>query len=255
MEGPKDGLPDAAQEEWAVVIVEGRALDVVATSATGTPVLSEVPRRMVGICEVGQAGLPLTICNDEAEAYRISEAVGEQLQLPLYDGADAYAVQVDPGEYVDLEADGPDPYSQYRAEFHTESAHVAPSRTGVRPRGHVSQATDRTEASEEKEAHGPMKIEARNFKLLGDRTDNLLAVCDLNLGGEFVVQGVRVLKSSKDGKAFVSLPSYQDKNGDYHEVAHPVTAKAREVTNQVVLKEFERQVLAQLPKAADGPER
>ena len=100
-----------------------------------------------------------------------------------------------------------------------------------------------------------MKIEARNFKLLEDRTDNLLAVCDLNLGGDYVVQGVRVLKSSKDGKAFVSLPSYQDKNGDYHEVAHPVTAKAREVTNQVVLKEFERQVLDKLPKAVGGPER
>ncbi|MHB1787601.1 MAG: septation protein SpoVG family protein [Acidimicrobiales bacterium] len=111
------------------------------------------------------------------------------------------------------------------------------------------------EPDPEKEALPPMKVEARNMKLLDNRTDNLLAVCDLNLGGDYVVQGVRVLKSSKDGKAFVSLPSYQDRNGDYHEVAHPVTAKAREVTNQVVLKEFERQVLDKLPKTADGPER
>ncbi len=99
-----------------------------------------------------------------------------------------------------------------------------------------------------------MRIEARNMKLLDNRTDNLHAICDVNLGGDFVIQGVRVV-AGKDGKPFVSLPAYQDRNGDYHEVAHPVTAKAREVTNQVVLKEFERQVLARLPKAAEGPER
>ena len=99
-----------------------------------------------------------------------------------------------------------------------------------------------------------MKIEARNMKLLDNRTDNLMAVCDLNLGGDFAIQGVRVVKG-KEGQPFVSLPSYQDRNGDYHEVAHPVTAQAREVTNRVVLKEYEKQVLARLPKAAEGPER
>ena len=371
MEAPKDGLSVAAQgsqngspvatrEEWAVVIVEGRALDTVATSAKGAPVLKDEPQRMVGICQVGELdGQPLTICADEAEAFRISEAVGAQLQLPLYDGADALAVQVDAGEYADLEADGPDPYSEYRSDRQAETAGVvagpgemtaasdgvgrrdagqtlrfriypdrwemsagpepmlgpieapdarsayhtardrgmypagvafglravaldeygrlAPERgvwggtqetpewaayesalqqgREVRRRGRVSQAPDRTKANQERQVHEEMKIEARNMKLLDNRTDNLLAVCDLNLGGDYVVQGVRVLRSSKDGKAFVSLPSYQDKNGDYHEVAHPVTAQAREVTNRVVLREWERQVLAQLPKTADGPER
>ncbi len=370
MEGPKDGLPVVAQggvrgspvatrEEWAVVIVEGRALDAVATSARGAAVLTEEPRRMVGICQVGQlAGQPLTLCDDEAEAYRIAEAVAEQLHLPLYDGADAYAVQVDASEYADLEADGPDPYSQYRNDPYPEAADVArqpgmptsalgvlgedevprklrfrvypdhwemsqgpepmlgpieaedarsayhqardrgmypagvtfglravaldefgrlaPERgvwggtqetpewaayesalqqgKEVRRRGRVSQAPDRRQDSQEREAHEDMKIEARNMKLLDNRTDNLHAICDVNLGGDFVIQGVRVV-AGKDGKPFVSLPAYQDRNGDYHEVAHPVTAKAREVTNQVVLKEFERQVLAKLPKTADGPER
>ena len=373
MEGSKNGLPVAAQggvrgspvatqEEWAVVIVEGRALDVVATSARGAAVLTEEPRRMVGICQVGEAVHPLTICEDEAEAYRISEAVGEQLHLPLYDGADAYAVQVDASEYVDLEADGPDPYTAFRNEqpaeapgesrqdgtaapalagprllqfriypdywemsrgpepmlgpieaedarsaYHQardrgmypagvafglgavaldEFGRLAPERgvwgastvaggnrggtqetpewaayesalpqgKELRRRVRVSQAPDRRKASQEREAHEEMKIEARNMKLLDNRTDNLHAICDVNVGVDFVIQGVRVV-AGKDGKPFVSLPAYQDRNGDYHEVAHPVTAKAREVTNQVVLKEFERQVLAKLPKTADGPER
>ena len=127
-------------------------------------------------------------------------------------------------------------------------------REEVRSTPRTSEESARTSATDEKEAHGHMKIEARNMKLLDNRTDNLHAICDVNLGGEFVIQGVRVV-ASKDGKPFVSLPAYQDRNGDYHEVAHPVTAKAREVTNQVVLKEFERQVLAKLPKAVGGPER
>ncbi len=411
-------------EEWAVVIVEGRPLDTVATSAKGEPALRDEPQRMVGICPIGQAaGQPLTICDDEAEAFRVAQAVSEQLHLPLYDGVDRQVVQVDAGEYVDLEADGPDPYTEHRnvtnrwavvmahderyaktdfpcivnlddwiyepeyivSQHPTEEAaysacaevaakhglpfpvepgqfsvdvpasryrpavnpriqgptlrrflihpdrwrlrdgpepsagpieapdartayrlaasrgmypageargirvvalddwgHPAPERgvwgdtqetpewaayeravqaafaraKEVRPETNVPQASAQAPATEDKEATDSMKIEARNMKLMdGDRTDNLLAVCDLNLGGDYVVQGVRVLKSSKDGKAFVSLPAYQDRSGDYHEVAHPVTAKAREVTNQVVLKEYERQVLAKIGKVADGPER
>ena len=421
--GPEEGQPPATRgEEWAVVIVEGRALDAALTSAQGVPVLKDEPERMVGICRVGElAGQPLTLCDDEAEAYRVAEAVSEQLHLPLYDGADRDAFQVDAGEYVDLEADGPDPYpaqrnaanrwavvvchderyaetdfpcivsfddwiyepefivsqhptedaaalaaedlsSRFGLPFPVEpgqfSADVPAAAYRKQPRAHVPaarghgeglvsfriypdhwemslgpepmrgpikapdarsayhaarakgmypagvafglravaldefgrlapergvwggaqetpdwaayerslglrkevepspgtlEASVRTSPTEEKEAH-LMKIEARSMKLLDNRTDNLLAICDLNLGGDYVVQGVRVMKGPS-GQPFVSLPSYQDKNGDYHEVAHPVTAKAREVTNQVVLKEFEKQVLARLPKAADGPER
>ena len=433
--GPKDGQPVAAQEEWAVVILEGRALDPVGTSAKGAAVLKDEPERMVGICPVRDiAGQPLTLCDDESEAYRVAETVSEQLHLPLYDGADKDAFQVDAGEYADLEADGPDPYPDQRnaanrwaivmahderycptdfativslddwiyppefivsqhptedaaalaaedfsrrfglpfpvepgqfsadvpaAPYREQAAARVPAagRNGAEPakdagapgrgagllrfriypdhwklangpepslgpieapdarsayhaardqgmypagqafglravaldafgqlapergvwggtqetpewaayerslglRKEVESTPDTLEASvgtsatEEKEAH-PMKIEARNMKLLDNRTDNLHAICDVNLGGDFVIQGVRVV-AGKDGKPFVSLPAYQDRNGDYHEVAHPVTAKAREVTNQVVLKEFERQVLAKLPQTADGPER
>lgn len=108
--GPEDGQPVAAQgEEWAVVIVEGRALDPVGTSAKGAAVLKDEPERMVGICPVRDiAGQPLTLCDDESEAYRVAETVSEQLHLQLYDGADKDAFQVDAGKYADLEADGPD---------------------------------------------------------------------------------------------------------------------------------------------------
>ena len=56
---------------------------------------------MVGICQVSQAGNPLTICEDEAEAFRISQAVAAQLGLRLYDGADALAVQLGAGQYLE----------------------------------------------------------------------------------------------------------------------------------------------------------
>lgn len=102
------------QEEWAVVIVEGCALNTVATSAKGAPVLRDEPQRMVGICQVGRAVHPVTICDDEAEAFRVAEAVSQQLHLPLYDGVDRQALQIDADEYLDLEADGPDPYPQHR---------------------------------------------------------------------------------------------------------------------------------------------
>lgn len=91
------------QEEWAVVIVDARLFE------------SRACTHAVAICEVSQAdSQPLTLCADQDEAQRIAEVVCTQLHLPMYDGADPFPDAVDAGQYVDLDADGPDPYGQYR---------------------------------------------------------------------------------------------------------------------------------------------
>ncbi len=92
------------QEEWAVGIVNGRLWR------------HEERTDMVAIGEVSSfAGESiLTICDDDEEANRIAAAVCKQLGLPMYDGADPFPDAGNASEYVDVEADGPDPYSEYR---------------------------------------------------------------------------------------------------------------------------------------------
>jgi len=101
-------------EEWAVVIVEALPMDTAETEAQGRTVLMDETQNMVGICEVGDAVSPITICDDEAEAFRVSEVVAKQLGMPLYDGGDAFATQLDAREFVGVDADGPDPYAAFR---------------------------------------------------------------------------------------------------------------------------------------------
>lgn len=95
-----------------------------------------------------------------------------------------------------------------------------------------------------------MLIEARNMHLLDKPGTAAQAVCDVSLGDQFLIEGVRVV-AGKDGKPFVSLPSYKDKAGDYHEVAHPVTKEAREALTKTVLGEFERLVVSRVNEAVN----
>ena len=92
------------REEWAVGIVNGRMQD-------------ETERRdMVAIGEVSSfAGESVVIiCDDDAEANRIAEVVATQTGLPMYDGADPFPDAGDASAYVDVDADGPDPYADLR---------------------------------------------------------------------------------------------------------------------------------------------
>ena len=91
-------------EEWVVAIVNAR------------PMGEEEPKDMVGIaeCSALEPRSWLTICDDDKEANRIAEAVCKQLSLPMYDGADPFPMAGDASQYVDVEADGPDPYADLR---------------------------------------------------------------------------------------------------------------------------------------------
>lgn len=92
------------QEEWAVAIMNGCLFG------------SRKPRDMVAIgrCSMVGAEAHVTLCEDEAEAQRIAEVLARKLGLPMYDGADPFPDEADASKYVDVDADGPDPYSEYR---------------------------------------------------------------------------------------------------------------------------------------------
>lgn len=63
-----------------------------------------------------------------------------------------------------------------------------------------------------------------------------LAYASITLDNEFVVSGLKVL----DGKngLWVSMPNYKKANGEYQDIAYPVTKEAREQIQQAVLSKF-----------------
>ena len=63
-----------------------------------------------------------------------------------------------------------------------------------------------------------------------------------NISGEnlFAIRGVRIVDSEKG--AFVSMPQSKGKDGEYHDVAFPLSGELRKILNKSVLAEYEKQI-------------
>ena len=64
------------------------------------------------------------------------------------------------------------------------------------------------------------------------------AMASVTFADSFVVHGVRVVESEKG--LFVAMPQRRDNEGNYRDIAHPVTPEARALVSSVVLEEYQR---------------
>ncbi len=71
-------------------------------------------------------------------------------------------------------------------------------------------------------------------RAFGDRVRASASVC---FDGQFVVHDIRVVEGANG--LFVSMPSRKTGQGEYRDIAHPVTAEAREMIQEAVLKAYE----------------
>ncbi|MHB8926759.1 MAG: septation regulator SpoVG [Bacillota bacterium] len=63
------------------------------------------------------------------------------------------------------------------------------------------------------------------------------AVASVTLDDEFVVHDVRVVEGQNG--LFIAMPSRKTPEGTFRDVAHPITAEAREMIQAAVLKAYE----------------
>ena len=73
----------------------------------------------------------------------------------------------------------------------------------------------------------------------GSSDDSSLAYGSITLDGDFVVSGIRVLKS-KEGNLFVSYPSCKNQSGEYKNICFPMKKALREDIEVKVLAEYEK---------------
>lgn len=64
------------------------------------------------------------------------------------------------------------------------------------------------------------------------------AVASIVIDGVFVVRDLRVIETEKG--PFVSMPSRRAANGEFRDIAYPITAEAREMIQKVVLAAYEK---------------
>ena len=68
----------------------------------------------------------------------------------------------------------------------------------------------------------------------------ILANVSVTLGGVFVVSGLKVIDGKKG--AFVSMPQYKSKDGEWKDSCFPITAEFREELSDAVLEAYEDEV-------------
>lgn len=66
------------------------------------------------------------------------------------------------------------------------------------------------------------------------------AMASVTLGDSFVVHGVRVVESEKG--LFVAMPQRKDGQGQYRDVAHPVSAELRARISSAVLEGYQQAI-------------
>jgi len=84
-----------------------------------------------------------------------------------------------------------------------------------------------------------MKLQAR-VNLLGNQTGNIKAFASVTLDGSYVINDLKVMSGAKG--LWVSMPRKKGKDGEYKDIFHPITGKARTDIFDCVLKEYEKKV-------------
>ena len=70
--------------------------------------------------------------------------------------------------------------------------------------------------------------------------NGILANVSVTFGGVFVVSGIKVIDGKKG--AFVSMPQYKSRDGEWKDSCFPITADFREELCEAVLEAYEDEV-------------
>lgn len=82
-----------------------------------------------------------------------------------------------------------------------------------------------------------MKItEVRVHRLSGEGEGRLMAFASITIDDCFVIKSLRVMSGQKG--LFVAMPFKRLPDGEYIDIAHPITSEAREMLQKVVLEEY-----------------
>ncbi|MCM2676508.1 septation regulator SpoVG [Alkalicoccobacillus plakortidis] len=82
-------------------------------------------------------------------------------------------------------------------------------------------------------------MEITDVRLRRVQTDGRMrAIASITMDFEFVVHDIRVIDGNNG--LFVAMPSKRTPEGEFRDIAHPISSKTRDKIQDAVLKEFER---------------
>ena len=82
-----------------------------------------------------------------------------------------------------------------------------------------------------------MKITETRVYPLSNKDSNLKAFASITLDDAVCITGIRIVEGKMG--LFVSMPQSKDNDGEYHDVAFPITKEAREEIQDAVLDAYD----------------
>lgn len=64
------------------------------------------------------------------------------------------------------------------------------------------------------------------------------AIVSITLDDEFVVHDIKVIEGEKG--LFIAMPSKKAVDGEYRDIAHPITSEARENIQRIILESYQK---------------
>jgi stage V sporulation protein G len=79
--------------------------------------------------------------------------------------------------------------------------------------------------------------------------DKLKAFVNVTFDDQFVVRGLKIIKSSNG--FFISMPSRKMPDGSFRDIAHPINKEFRELIEKIILEKYHQQLKEEKSQGTD----
>ena len=71
---------------------------------------------------------------------------------------------------------------------------------------------------------------------------NMKAVASVTLDNEFAIHDIKIIEG--ENGLFIAMPSRKTPEGEYRDIAHPISSQAREVLQNAIFEAYEKVLLS-----------
>ena len=73
-----------------------------------------------------------------------------------------------------------------------------------------------------------------------EKEGKMKAVVSITIDDEFVVHDIKIIEGEKG--MFIAMPSRKAADGEYRDIAHPISSETRGLMQDIILQEYEKAV-------------
>ncbi len=85
-----------------------------------------------------------------------------------------------------------------------------------------------------------MEITSVNVRRIEKENSRMKGIASVLIDDSFAIHDIRIIEG--DNGIFIAMPSRKTATGGYRDIAHPINPEVREMFQNTILAEFEKQV-------------